>query len=144
MRPSIALAVLLCAAPAAAQARPEIRADIGVPGQADRFVVVTVRAGAIEGCTTSASRICTRTRRVVLGRAARRELDRLLARIRAMSRCEPVGFEPRDPAFTLRIGARMARGHLPRDPAHLGSRTDELCEAEHALASWIVRRFGAR
>ena len=140
------LSLVLVAAPAGASAQREIdiHADVGLPGAPDRFLVVRVSERRIEGCITSASRICTRTRAIDLGPAARAELHRLLAAIDAMPRCEPVGFAPGDPAFTLTIGSRVAMGHLPADPALVGLRTDEACEAEHALAWWIAERFGGR
>jgi hypothetical protein len=135
MRIPIAFAMSLAASSAAAQGPlPEIRTDVGIPGEVDRYLVVTVRSGVIEGCVTSASRVCTRTRRIELDGAGRREL--------AMPRCEPVAHAPGDLPFTLDIGGRVARGHLPRDRAQVAARTDEHCEAEHALAWWLVQRFG--
>ncbi|MDQ3037076.1 MAG: hypothetical protein M3Y87_32075 [Myxococcota bacterium] len=148
MRLAIALLVLLAAAPVDGQATDareiEIRADVGLPGAGDRFVVVTVRGRTIVGCVTSASRRCTRTRAVILDAAARAELERLLAAVDAMPLCEPVGFAPGDPELTLTIGDREARGHLPRARSAVRARIDEPCEAEHALAWWIAQRFERR
>jgi hypothetical protein len=143
---TLALAVVLhAAAPASAQT---IEATIGVPDEpSGRVIRATIDLGAptlaIEGCFTDRGLRCTRTRRVVLGRAARAELDALLAAIRAMPRCEPIGFAPGDPDFAITLPgeAHPRTGHLPRDPSLSPSRTDEPCEAEHALAAWIVRRF---
>ena len=146
MRTTIAVLLLVLASPVSAQeaerSDAEISADVGLPGVADRFVVVTVRGRTIVGCVTSESRRCTRTRAIVLDAADRAELARLLAAIEAMPRCEPVGFAPGDLPFTLWIGDREARGHLPRARRDVPGRVDDPCEAEHALAWWIAQRFG--
>jgi len=142
----LALPVLVClaAAPAFAQ---ELRATIGVPGHDDRVIVLSVDPAAdrpsLDGCFTDHGGICTRTRSVVLRPAARDALRGLLRAIQSMPLCEPVGFAPGDPEFSLHIPgeARPRVGHLPRNPAEVAARTDEPCEAEHAIAAWLIRAF---
>lgn len=139
--------VLLATCPASAQS---IRATIGLPGPPGRVLVASIDLDggptiAIEGCITNRSPAlgCYRTRRVLLSAADRAELERHLAAIRSMPRCEPVGFEAGDPPFELVLPGedRARHGHLPRDASAIPARTDEACEAEHALAAWILTRF---
>lgn len=145
---ALKLALLFVVATPALASAQAIDAVIGLPGEpTGRVLRVRVDLGgarpAIEGCVMETPLRCTRTRRVELDRAARAELEALLAAIRAMPRCEPVGFAPGDPEFALTLPgeSRPRRGHLPRDPSLIAERTDDACEAEHALAAWIVRRF---
>lgn len=145
---ALKLALFLAVATPALASAQAIDATIGLPGEpAGRVIRVRIDLGqarpAIEGCFTDRGLRCTRTRRVELDRAGRVELDALLAAIRAMPRCEPIGFAPGDPEFaiTLPDETRARTGHLPRDPSVVAARTDEVCEAVHALAAWIVHRF---
>jgi len=144
---------LLACLPAAAQAPATVPARIvaviGVPGTppgAPRYLNVTVETSGspwtLVGCVATVPRACYRTHRVILDAAARTELRAHIAAIRAMPRCEPEGFAPGDPAYSLDTGQEEWTGHLPADPAQIPGRTRDPCAATTALAWWIVQRFG--
>jgi hypothetical protein len=149
--PALAVALVLAVASSArAQVPhplpPHIHGTIALPGAPPaRFVNVTVTLGAnewaIEGCVSSGARTCRATR-IVLDDAARRELVTAIEAIHSMPRCEPEGFAPGDPAYTLETPAVTWSGHLPRDASQVAARTTGPCAACTALAWWIVRRFG--
>ncbi len=96
----------------------------------------------IDGCVTSASQVCTRTRGVALTAAQRQELVGLLGEIDSMPPCVPEVFQPGDPEYSLGLGTRTWSGHLPRDAAQIPARTQGPCAAPTRLAWWVVQAFG--
>lgn len=150
-----AVVVVLFAAQAHAQSpgqapRPlpaRIDAVIGLPGTGPaRYVNVSLdfstAVWAIEGCVSSAPGACAATARIVLDQAQRLELVVLLQDALTPRRCEPEGFAPGDPEYTLDTPAQTWAGHLPRDPAQVPARTQGPCAAATRLAWWLVRALG--
>ena len=146
----LAIAMVCAARSAHAQApRPlpaTIVAAVGQPGASPAsFVNVTVTLGALPwtmwGCTARLAGVCFATRRLELTEADRRELVTRVQEVYALPRCEPEGFAPGDPAYTVTFPASNYEGHLPASVAAVAARSGGPCGAPARLAWWIAQRF---
>lgn len=152
-RPAPALsAAILCAAVSSVHAQAPhplpatIVAAVGQPDAAPAsFVSVTVALGALPwtmtGCVSRTAGVCFATRRLVLTEADRRELVTRVEAVSGLGRCEPEGFSPGDPAYSLAFPAASYEGHLPARAALIPERTVGPCAAPARLAWWIAQRF---
>ena len=96
---------------------------------------------SIEGCVTSASRVCTRTRAVLLMPADRAAYVSLWFAIRATPLCEPEGIFPGDRMFELQSAQGNFTGRLPANVADLAARNGGPCRAHARMAWWVAERF---
>jgi len=124
-----------------------IDAVVGLPGTGSaRWSNVNIdfstATWALEGCVSSAPGACAATARIVLTQAQRQELVVLLQDALTPRRCEPEGFAPGDPEYTITTPAETWTGHLPRDAAQVPARTQGPCAAPTRLAWWLVRVLG--
>jgi hypothetical protein len=142
---------LLLASSATAQLRVplprRLSGSVGLPDSpSPRFANVTVEFGpgdwAVVGCVSAISGSCLASRRVVLTPAQQSELLELWADVTAMPRCEPAGFVPGDPEYSLETGAVSYRGHLPAASANLAVRLAGRCLADARLAWWLAQQLG--
>jgi hypothetical protein len=149
MRLALLAAVLLLPSLAAAQAPApmpaSLHAHIGLPGSPGRFANVGIDFGTtaweLSGCISSGGG-CRATRSVTLTAAQRTELVRLWQEVATMGRCEPAGFHPGDPEYTIDTPAASYSGHLPAAAADVPARTTGPCLADARLAWWLVQTFG--
>ena len=145
------VALLSSAAPSEAQAPPalpaSLHAAVGLPGSgAPRFANATLDLGSAEwavvGCIASVANVCLATQRVVLTTEQRTRFVRLWMEVASMPRCEPAGFSPGDPEYTLATPAAAYQGHLPRAAEDLAVRTSGPCLADARLALWLAQLLG--
>jgi hypothetical protein len=124
-----------------------IDAVVGLPGTgparwANVNIDFSTSEWALEGCAASAPGACAATARIVLTPTLRQELVLLVEDVLTPRRCEPEGFAPGDPAYTITTPSQTWAGHLPRDPAQVPARTRGPCAAATRLAWWFVRVLG--
>jgi hypothetical protein len=125
-----------------------IDAVVGLPGTgpaqwANVNIDFSNAAWALEGCVSSAPGSCRATARIVLTQSQRQELVVLLQDVLTPRRCEPEGFVPGDPEYSITTPSETWSGHLPRDSAQVATRTQGPCAATTRLAWWFVQAFGA-
>lgn len=152
---ALALALAACGGaseqPAQQSAQPgsiDLAAAVDIPGRAGWSITARLDASegawSLDGCPTQERAACEESFSIALDAAARAELERMLADLRAMPRCEPEGFVPGDPSYSLRTGGVTYDGHLAADPAAVAARLEGPCAAPARLAWWVVARFADR
>ena len=128
-------------APATIARSTDISVTSGIPGST-LFVTATLERDSplvVVGCVSSVAGACAATARIVLDDDAPSELDELVRAVEARPRCEPVGFSPGDPVYTLSLAGRSYDGHLPAAQDQIAARTAGACPSDARLAWWIAR-----
>jgi|JI10StandDraft_1071094.scaffolds.fasta_scaffold484452_2 hypothetical protein len=125
-----------------------IRAAVGMPGTSTTsYANVTLDLGPLPwtmvGCVSRVEATCFATQRVVLSDADRVALVTRVQEVYAVPRCEPEGFSPGDPRYSMDFPANHYAGHLPADPSAIAARTAGPCGAPARLAWWLAERFSA-
>ncbi len=125
-----------------------IRVQVGMPGSAPtNYANVTLDLGPLPwtmiGCVSRVAGTCFATQRVVLSDADRVVLVTRVQEVYAVPRCEPEGFFPGDPTYSMDFPADHYAGHLPAAPRDLARRTEGACAAPARLAWWLAERFTA-
>jgi len=114
-----------------------------LPGPAS-FVTATFTSGSpstITGCVSSVAGECAATALVTLDADASTELERGVAGVLAIPRCEPEAIVAGDLEYHLAwAGApREYEGHIASDESTIAARGSGPCRADARLAWWIAR-----
>ncbi len=124
------------------------------PGETqERWLSATVTTGSdgwfMAGCVSPRVGVCHWNPRFPLDEAERGAYAARIGAIRAMPRCEPVGFAPGDYAFDLDLDGEGRSGHIPQswfvenhDPQPPNDGSDP-CMAEVYVAWWIYVTLNA-
>jgi hypothetical protein len=124
------------------------------PGETQpRWLNATVTTGPdgwfMAGCVSQLVGVCRWNPRFPLDEAEQRAYAEHIAAIRAMPRCEPVGFAPDDDSFDLDLDGQARAGHIPHAWFTEGDRSgppndgSDPCMAEVYLAWWIYTTLAA-
>ena len=124
------------------------------PGETQpRWLNATVTTGPdgwfMAGCVSQLVGVCHWNPRFPLDDGERRAYAEHISAIRAMPRCEPVGFAPDDYSFDLDLDGEARAGHIPRswfgegDAPSAPNDGSDPCMAEVYLAWWIYSTLAA-